>query len=258
MNILGIGGILHDASAVLLSGGRLVSAIEERKLTHAEHPGALPTAAWRQCLGIAGISPEEVDVVSIARPWLTGTEERIHLELTERFPNARVIVVDHQLAHAASAYYASPFDEATVLTLDRLGDFRCGARWQGCGNTLTVEQELYYPDSLGDLYGRVARLIGFRYNADEHKVQWLSASGQPRFVAYFDELLHARQGDWPALRRGLLNAESANGAFHPRFFSDLGLDAASLSDIDRADLARSLQDALAQAVIRMAPAGLPL
>lgn len=258
MNILGIGGILHDASAVLICGGRLVSAIEERKLTHTEHPGALPTAAWRQCLGIAGISPEEVDVVSIARPWLTGTEERIHLELTERFLNARVIVVDHQLAHAASAYYASPFDEATVLTLDRLGDFRCGARWQGCGNTLTVEQELYYPDSLGDLYGRVARLIGFRYNADEHKVQWLSASGQPRFVAYFDELLHARQGDWPALRRGLLNAESANGAFHPRFFSDLGLDAASLSDIDRADLARSLQDALAQAVIRMAPAGLPL
>ena len=134
MNILGIGGILHDASAVLLSGGRLVSAIEERKLTHTEHPGALPTAAWRQCLGIAGISPEEVDVVSIARPWLTGTEERIHLELTERFPKARVIVVDHQLAHAA-ALYASTFDEATVLTLDRLA-LRCGARWQGCGNTL--------------------------------------------------------------------------------------------------------------------------
>lgn len=255
MNILGIGGILHDASAALLSGGRLVAAVEERKLTHTEHPGDLPLAAWQQCLLIAGISPDKVDVVSIARPWLTGTEERIHLELTERFPNARLIVVDHQLAHAASTYYASSFEEATVLTLDRLGDFRCGSRWLGRGNTLTVDQELYYPDSLGDLYGRVTRLIGFRYNSDEHKVQWLSASGKPRFVEYFNELMHARQPDWPTVRRDLLNTESANGTFDPRFFADLGLDAASLSDTDKADLARSLQDALAETVIPWPPRG---
>ena len=258
MNILGIGGILHDASAALLSEGRLVSAIEERKLTHTEHPGELPMAAWQQCLLIAGISPEKVDVVSIARPWLTGTEERIHLELTERFPNARVIVVDHQLAHAASSYYASPFEEATVLTLDRLGDFRCGSRWLGRGNALSVDQELYYPDSLGDLYGRVTRLIGFRYNSDEHKVQWLSASGKPRFVEYFHELMHARQADWPAVRRDLLNTESANGTFGPRFFAELGLDAGNLTDTDKVDLARSLQDALAQTVIGMATEGQPL
>ncbi|MDZ7636767.1 MAG: carbamoyltransferase N-terminal domain-containing protein [Bryobacterales bacterium] len=126
MNILGIGGILHDAAAAVLSQGRLLAAIEERKLTHAEHPGDLPVAAWQQCLKIAGIPASQVDVVSIARPWVTGSEERIHLELRECFPNARLIVVDHQLAHAASAYYASPFETATVLTLDRLGDPRCG------------------------------------------------------------------------------------------------------------------------------------
>jgi hypothetical protein len=47
-------------------------------------------------------------------------------------------LVDHHVAHAASAYYASGFDEATVLTLDRRGDFRCGARWLGSGNQLTL------------------------------------------------------------------------------------------------------------------------
>lgn len=258
MNILGIGGILHDASAALLSDGRLVSAIEERKLTHTEHPGDLPMAAWRQCLKIAGVSPDEIDVVSIARPWLTGTEERIHLELTERFPSARVVVVDHQLAHAASTYYSSAFDHATVLTADRLGDFRCGSRWFAKGNSLAIDQELYYPDSLGDLYGRVTRLIGFRSNADEHKVQWLSASGKPRFAEPFHKLLHARQSDWPSVRRDLLNTGSVNGTFNARFFSELGLTPGALTEADKADLARSVQEALAETIIGMGIEGQPL
>ncbi|MCZ2157484.1 MAG: carbamoyltransferase [Bryobacterales bacterium] len=258
MNILGIGGILHDASAALLADGKLVSAIEERKLTHTEHPGELPAVAWRECLRIAGIAPSEVDVVSIARPWLTGTEERIHLELTDCFPNARVVVVDHQLAHAASAYYSSPFEHATVVTADRLGDFRCGSRWLARGKSLTIDQELYYPDSLGDLYGRVTRLIGFRSNAEEHKVQWLSASGKPRFVEPFKKLLHARQAAWPSVRRDLLNTGSVNGTFSTRFLSELGIDSDALSATDKADLARSLQEALAETIIGMGIEGEPL
>ena len=90
---------------------------------------------------------------------------------------ASLVLVEHHTAHAASAYFASPFQEAAVLTLDRMGDFRCGARWLGEGNELRLEKELYYPDSLGDLYGRVTELLGFRANAEEHKVQWLSTAG---------------------------------------------------------------------------------
>jgi carbamoyltransferase len=94
--------------------------------------------------------------------------------LRARFPNSRIVVVEHHTAHAASAYYPSPFEEATVLTLDRAGDFRCGTRWHAAGTQLSLERELYYPDSLGDLYGRVTELLGFRANLEEHKVQWLS------------------------------------------------------------------------------------
>lgn len=255
MNILGIGGILHDAAVAVLSDGKLVAAIEQRKLTHAEQPGELPVAAWEQCLSIAGIASDQVDAVSIARPWLTGSEERIHLELRERFPSAQLLVVDHQLAHAASAYLASPFDDATVLTLDRLGDFRCGARWSGQGNTLSVDRELYYPDSLGDLYGRVTRLLGYRSNADEHKVQWLSASGEPRFLDFFRNLFHARGPEWPAVRRDILNTESSTGTFHPRFFKELGIAPDALSESEKADLARAVQDALAETVSEMAGEG---
>jgi Predicted carbamoyl transferase, NodU family len=110
-------------------------------------------------------------------PFTDGLETALHLELRSQFAASRFVVVEHHDAHAASAFYASPFESATVLTLDRVGDFRCGARWSGKGTALTLEEDLYYPDSLGDLYGRVTELLGFQPNADEHKVQWLSTAG---------------------------------------------------------------------------------
>ena len=72
------------------------------------------------------------------------------------------MVVEHHQAHAASAFFASPFEEATVLTLDHSGDFRCGARWQAAQNQIQPEKEWYYPDSLGRIYGAVTELLGFK------------------------------------------------------------------------------------------------
>src|SRR6516225_4723111 len=127
----------------------------------------------RTCLALAGAKAEDVDAVAIVRP-LPASEGDLHLHLRAAFPNSRIVVVEHHTAHAASAYYPSPFDEATVVTLDRAGDFRSGSMWRGAGNRLTLEKEIYYPDSLGDVFGRVTELLGFHANADEHKVQWLS------------------------------------------------------------------------------------
>lgn len=252
MNILGIGGILHDAAATVVRDGELVAAIEQRKLTRTERAGDLPLAAIGECLRIAGLPASAVHAVAIARPWMNGSEERIHLELRERFPHARMMVVDHQLAHAASAYYASPFEEATVLTLDRLGDFRCGARWLGKGNQLQVERELYYPDSLGDIYGRVTRLLGFRPNSDEHKVQWLGTYGSPRYVEAFRKLMLGEEENWPRVRREYLDTQSAGGSFHPRFLEELGVDPEALSETEKRDVARSMQQAMAETVLAMA------
>ena len=99
-------------------------------------------------------------------------------------------MVEHHAAHAASAYYPSPFDDATVLTLDRDGDFRSAARWHASRNQLQLEKDLYYPDSLGDLYSRVTELLGFNAGADEHKVQWLStADPGSDYSPVFEEIL---------------------------------------------------------------------
>ncbi len=101
---------------------------------------------------MGGIAPADVDYVALARPLPTGSALPIALRM---FPKARVVSIDHHAAHAASAYLVSPFERATVITLDREGDLRCGAKWRGEGNRLTLEDEILYPDSVGELYGRV-------------------------------------------------------------------------------------------------------
>src|SRR5207302_10324683 len=85
----------------------------------------------------------------------------------------------------------SSFENATVLTLDHTGDFCCGARWQAQGNHLQLEKEWQYPDSLAWLYSAVTELLGFHAGADEHKVQWLSASGDDSFHGLFHEIAAA-------------------------------------------------------------------
>src|SRR5579871_5855491 len=129
MTILGLGGISRDAACALLQDGRIAAAVEESKISRHSMPGSLPSAAIVECLRLGSAEPAGVDYVALAKPVAAGPQ--IHAQLSALFPNARLIVVEHQTAHAASAYYVSGFESATVVTLDRTGDFRCGARYRG-------------------------------------------------------------------------------------------------------------------------------
>jgi len=254
MIILGIGGILGDAAAAIVKDGRLVAAVEEVKVARQYRVGALPEWSLAACLSMAGATPDEVDCVAIVRPFATGPETSLHLQLRARFPNSRVVVVGHHAAHAASAFYTSPFAEATVLTLDRVGDFRCGARWKASGNQLALEKESYYPDSLGDLYGRVTELLGFKANADEHKVQWLSVHGDDRFRELFLEIMPFKPGEWPRIDRSFIDSERmTHGGFSAKFFERLGV--ADVPESMRAHIAAGLQRALECIVGEMAGSG---
>jgi carbamoyltransferase len=175
MNILGIGGVLRDSAAALIKDNQIAAAIEETKLTRRIDPGKLPDASIAACLKIGGLTADQIDVVALARPLPAGSALPVALRA---FSNARVVSIDHHEAHAASAFFASPFEEATVITLDREGDLRCGAKWKGQGNHLTLEDEILYPNSMGELFGRITARLGFRPQAEEHLVQWLSATGQ--------------------------------------------------------------------------------
>jgi len=257
MIILGIGGLLGDATAAILNDGELLAAVEESKLvrrrTHWGGLDEMPERAIATCLQLAKATPEQVDAVAVVRPI---PESDFHLKLRAQFPNSRIIVVEHHLAHAASAYYPSPFHDATVLTFDRGGDFRCGSRWLGHAASMSLEHEQYLPDSLGDLYGRVTELLGFESSVDEHKVQWLSISGDDRFKPLFLEILHTKDGG-PRLDRSFFNTDRmTSGGFGSRFFERLGLsDGEAIPEALRAHVAAGVQRATEDAVIAIAGEG---
>jgi carbamoyltransferase len=229
MMILGIGGLENDAACAILRDGELVGALEEEKLRHST-PGQLPDAAIATCLQMARAEAADIGWIAIARPFDT----QFHIDLRSRFPRARIGIVEHHRAHAASAYYLSGFDSATVLTLDRRGDFRCGGLWTGEGSTLSLKQEAIFPDSLGELYSRVTRLLGFTADADEHKVQWMSAAGQPRHRDLLASMIESSEDTW--LRLDFAKLEQLAGA-------------------EPNDVAASLQRVVEETVIRLAGKG---
>src|ERR1700674_4934677 len=107
MIIVGIGGLQGDAACAILKDGELVAAVEESKLarrrTRSSGPDELPEQAIATCLNLADARPEHVDAVAVVRPI---PDSGFLLNLHARFPNSRIVVVEHHLAHAASAYYA--------------------------------------------------------------------------------------------------------------------------------------------------------
>jgi carbamoyltransferase len=249
MIILGLGGVLTDAACAVLRDGELLAAVEERKVARHLSPGVLPEAAIATTLEVARLRPADVNCVALVRPFA----QEIHLTLRSRFPSAQVVMVEHHAAHAASAYYPSPFGDATVLTLDRDGDFRSAARWRASGNQLHLEKDLYYPDSLGDLYGRVTELLGFNAGSDEHKVQWLStADSGEQFLPLFEEVLGG--SEWPCINRSFFDADRlSQGGFSEKFYARLGLDGGEeLPATLGAALAAGLQRAIENIVLRMA------
>jgi len=248
MIILGLGGLQGGGACAVLKDGTIVAAIEESKLSRTPRPG-VPEAAVAECLRLAGVSRDAVDCVAVVRP----VDPSLHFSLRDLFPRAEVAVVEHHLAHAASAFFGSPFEKATVLTLDHTGDFGCGARWNAQGNQLQLEKEWQYPDSLAWLYSAVTELLGYQAGADEHKVQWLSASGSDRF----DELFHEIASPSGRLDATFFDGHpSANGGFSAKFFERLGLeDGAEIPAAMAPAIARGLQRAVEDTALSMAGEG---
>jgi carbamoyltransferase len=251
--ILGLGGLLGDAACCVIRDAQIAAAVEQAKVSRSDRPGEFPDEAFRACLQVAGITLEQIDCVAIARPFATTSESAAQLELRARFPRADILVVEHHHAHAASAYYATSFESASVLSIDRAGDFRSAVLFRGEQNQLTPVRELYFPDSLGDLFNRVTALLGFEPRADEHKVQWLSAAGEPAYLDVFRKILHRDGSAWPQLDRAFFDSDRlSHGGFSARFFEEAKLESAvQLSPAEKADIAASLQTAVDESVLQM-------
>jgi len=198
---LGIGGgYFHDASACLFKDGELIVYIEEERLTRVRHAlGMRPNLCIQACLEAVGITLQEIDVVAIAwNPYFPQHVKELDKdddEIKKLFPpsifgniNAQIIVVDHQLAHASSAYRTSGEDCTLVLSVDGFGDGKSLGVYRGEMGQL---QELECRDitqSLGWFYEIVTMYIGVGKWQHAGKTMALSTYGIPCFEFDFIEV----------------------------------------------------------------------
>ena len=209
MYILGLNAYHGDSAACLVKDGALVAAAEEERFRRIKHWAGFPSEAIRYCLDEAGIGLDALDVVAInqdagANLWkkvaytvlqrpdvamvldrLRNKRERIGVAdaLRRAFPGqtlrAEVRNVEHHLAHLGSAFLCSPFDEAVVVSVDGFGDFASACWGFGRGTTITVDERVYFPHSLGIFYQALTQYLGFPNYGDEYKVMGLAPYGQP-------------------------------------------------------------------------------
>ena len=215
MRILGINCFSHDTAACLLEDGRLVALAEEERFNRERHTRRFPDQAIRFCLDLAGIGIGEVDVVAFAhRPGLDlarGLADALGRRAPKRLAvqayvdanllrkeaafrvrwryRGRIEHVGHHDAHAASAFYPSPFERAAVLTLDRGGDFLSTTLQVGTGSRLHRLAQVRNPDSLGEVYSALTWYLGFEPNADEGKTMGLAPYGRDKLVPELADLV---------------------------------------------------------------------
>jgi len=283
MLVLGLSPFDHNASVVLMDASGPVAAIEEEKIARESTVAGLPNAAIEYCLREAGARIGDVSLVALAgrpkRLWARegqfrlsllpgraamtlgsvlarGTRELGHVRmLHELVPDAgRFVNFEHHLCHAASAYFASRFDRALVLTLDGAGDMWSGLLSVGEGADIAPLHAVRFPNSLGWLYARVTELLGFRAGRDEHKVQWLSTVGEPAYREVFSRVFGKDERSLPALNRQYLGAE-LGGAWRlsPHLLRELklGESVPPADTIVRAAVARSLQEFVEETVVEI-------
>jgi carbamoyltransferase len=232
MYILGINAYHADGSAVLLKDGELVVAVEEERFRRIKHWAGFPNEAIAKCLEIGGITGAEVSHVAISRDPKANLLRKAAFAVTNRMsitnivnrtknlrkvhdvsdPLAealgvpatslpRVHFVEHHPSHLASAFFVSPFDDASLCAIDGFGDYLSTSLGAGKGNKLEVLARVSYPHSLGVLYTAVTQYLGFPNYGDEFKVMGLAPYGSPDHVAELRKLITLKPGGMFELNR---------------------------------------------------------
>lgn len=215
MYILGLNAFHADSSAALLKDGKLLVATEEERFTRIKHWAGFPLEAIRFCLREEGLKLSDIDYVAIGRDpmakiwkklFLLMQKPGLLLHMGERIKNQsvvydlktalqkvddslqvatirqRIMKIEHHRSHLASAFYASPYDQAAVLSIDGSGDFTTTMIAEGKGNQLKVIDSVDFPVSCGLFYTAFTQYLGFPHYGDEYKIMGLAPYGKPTYL----------------------------------------------------------------------------
>ncbi len=283
--ILGISAYYHDSAAALLRDGEIVAAGQEERFTRIKGDASFPNEAVAFCLDRAGISIDEVDLVGFYDKPLLKFERILETYLSiaprgfgsflkagplwikeklfqrddvagELGYEGEILFAEHHESHAASAFFPSPFDEAAILTMDGVGEWATASIGRGHQHDLEILSELHWPDSLGLVYSAFTYYTGFKVNSGEYKVMGLAPYGEPKYLdLIYDHLMDLRDDGSFTLNQKYFNylggLTMTSPAFDELFGGPPRKPETRISQREM-DLARSVQEACEEVVMRMA------
>ncbi|HLI94077.1 MAG TPA: carbamoyltransferase N-terminal domain-containing protein, partial [Puia sp.] len=223
MYILGLNAYHADSSAAIFKDGKMIAATEEERFRRVKHWAGFPSMAIEFCLREAGIRLSDVDHIAIGRdPYAKLGKKLLYLAknpgggwkaVGDRLQNAKKVSsledefaaidksvdlralkkkihqVEHHRSHLASAFFASPFEEAALLSIDGSGDFTTTMVGAGKANKIKVLDSVDFPHSVGIFYTAFTQLLGFPHYGDEYKVMGLAPYGRPEYVDRLRDVL---------------------------------------------------------------------
>jgi len=289
--ILGISAFYHDSAAALIIDGEIIAAAQEERFTRKKHDPSYPVNAINYSLSEAGLSLAQVDYIAFYdKPFLKferlletyvafapkglqsfrmsmpiWLREKLFLKdmlikevkKTDKSFNAdKLMFGEHHFSHAASAFYASPFEEAVVLTLDGVGEWATTTVAIGKGHELNIVKEIHFPHSLGLLYSAFTYYTGFRVNSGEYKVMGLAPYGEPKYKdLILDKLIYLKEDGSFRLDQSYFNYATGLTMVNQKF-ADLFGEPIRKPDTDKLtqfhmDIAASIQAVTEEVVLTM-------
>ena len=285
--ILGISAFYHDSAAALLIEGEIIAAAQEERFSRRKHDESFPGAAIRFCLDEAGIRPEDLDYVAFYEKPLLKFDRLLETYLAyapaglsqflEAMPvwlkvklhlpgvirkglgggyRRGIVFTGHHEAHAASAFFPSPYDEAAILTTDGVGEWHTATIGRGKGNRIELLKALNFPHSLGLLYGAFTYFCGFKVNSGEYKLMGLAPYGEPKYTGLiYDKLIDLKEDGSFRMDMGYFNYcqgwTMTNRRFE-RLFGGRPRRPEALLTQREMDMAASIQVVTEEIVFRMA------
>ena len=213
MYIIGISAYYHDSAAALIKDGAIIAAAQEERFSRIKNDASFPYKAILYCLSEAAVSLSAIDIIVFYdkpflkferiletfyrhapfgfRPFLNGIpvwiKEKMFIKRMLRSElhkigkyeesHTRLLFTEHHLAHAASAFFVSPYKEAAILTIDAVGEWTTLSISFGHENKIEVLKEMHFPDSVGLFYSSFTYYLGFKVNSGEYKLMGLAPYG---------------------------------------------------------------------------------
>ena len=225
MIVLGLNAFHADSAAALMINGELISAAEEERFRRIKHWAGFPSQAIAWCLEDASLDLSQIDIVAIntdpraarfaranytlrnlpkpsmildrlrARRKRASIAEHFAREFPGAKFRAKVVPIEHHLAHLASAFYPSGYEEAVALSVDGFGDFASAAWGLAQARRVNVEGKVGFPHSLGVYYQALTQYLGFPHYGDEYKIMGLAPYGEPRYADLLKNVVRPKTGE---------------------------------------------------------------